>query len=171
MLIDLASAVQLVGGDAVKQALCLPRHPGDAVHGPPHLNLLLVVGGLPHALHLHVQLAEEQLSVEAERPEDDAVVLQALELVARVAEDDVLAVNVICNCSIHDKCVELCRRKGVWPVTEGERELHKSRNNPLTENSLDETVPANHMYSQFRSWLNRSGMSSRRVRMQSPKLA
>ena len=36
VLIDLAVAVHLEGGDAVEDALCLPRHPGNPMHRPPH---------------------------------------------------------------------------------------------------------------------------------------
>mmetsp|Transcript_22673 Transcript_22673/g.62594 ORF Transcript_22673/g.62594 Transcript_22673/m.62594 type:complete len:241 (-) Transcript_22673:611-1333(-) len=95
VLIDLGVAVQLVGGDAVKQALCFPGHAWNAVHRPPHLDGLSVVGGLPHALHLHVQLAEEELAVEAQGPKDDAVILEALKLVAGIPEHDVFTVDVI----------------------------------------------------------------------------
>ena len=36
MLIDLALAVQLEGGDTIKDALCSPRDSGNAMNSPPH---------------------------------------------------------------------------------------------------------------------------------------
>eukprot|EP00983_Pelagomonas_calceolata_P114117 1160061-Pelagomonas_calceolata.AAC.2 len=113
VLIDLGVAVQLVGGDAVKQALCFPGHAWNAVHRPPHLDGLSVVGGLPHALHLHVQLAEEELAVEAQGPKDDAVILEALKLVAGIPEHDVFTVDVICEA---DSTGLRCQDNGLFSV-------------------------------------------------------
>ena len=56
-------------------------------------SLDLVVLGLPDADDLHVQSLEEEPAMEAQGPEDELVVFDALEGQVGVAEDDILAVN------------------------------------------------------------------------------
>lgn len=52
---------------------------------------------LPDPLHVHIELLEEEASMEAQAPEDNLVVFQALEGVSGVAEHHILPVYVICG--------------------------------------------------------------------------
>ena len=128
VLIDFASVVQLVGGDAVKEALGLPGKAGYPVDGPPHFYRAVL--WLPYALDIHIQPAEEELAVEAERPEESLVVLHAVESVPRVPEGDVFPVDVICRGTINPvgcACLSNCPQRG-----------------PTHNSSLSETVAVCH---------------------------
>ena len=41
VLVDMPCVIKLVGADPIKQALGLPWHTGNAVHCPPHLDLVI----------------------------------------------------------------------------------------------------------------------------------
>lgn len=68
----LAMGVELVGRDAVKDALSIPRQPRDAVHSPAHADG--VVCFLPDAHNLNKEVLEKEAPVEAQGPEDRAIV-------------------------------------------------------------------------------------------------
>lgn len=61
---------------------------------PPHLDDAIF--WLPNPLHIDVQALEENTAVEAQAPEDELVVLDATEAVARVPECDVITVYGDC---------------------------------------------------------------------------
>lgn len=69
-------------------ALRLPGHARHPTYGPPHHDDLVV--GLPYALDVHPDGLEEDLAVEAQRPEDELVVVEPVESVDAVPEYNVL---------------------------------------------------------------------------------
>ena len=82
-------------GDAIEDALDLPRYARRAVHLPPHADAPVVK--LPDALYPHVHPAEDQPPKNAHEPEQTPVILLALHRVSRVLEDHVIPVDAVCG--------------------------------------------------------------------------
>ena len=93
VLVDGPVLVEEVLAGPVKHALGLPWDPGRADHGPPHHDG--AVPGLPHPPHVDPERVEEERAVEAERPVEQLVLVEADIDVVGVAEDDVGAVDVV----------------------------------------------------------------------------
>lgn len=95
MLIDLSLAVQLVLADAIKCALGFPGHSGDTMHCPAHAYETIL--RLPDSADFHIQLLEEDATMEAQGPKYQPVVLHAGKCIAGIPETDILAIDIVCR--------------------------------------------------------------------------
>lgn len=87
VVVDLSPAIELVPGSPLKLPPGLPWNPGNSPEIPADEDD--IVGELPNPQDVHGDVAEEHPAMEAQSPEDQPIIVDAMEGVKRVGEGDV----------------------------------------------------------------------------------